>query len=256
LPLGQPTVGKNWLQTSGSNRAETAYETAEDASPHVCRWWRTRVTHPARVACKAMLRSCAIPVLVPLAGVAPARVAASASEADVSSSFTTTGITFEAGAIARFRSGTSAFTARDADHYTTIAIVVWSGWLVSIQRPPASETGTLPAELHPGIHLVAALGFSPRTYRLGDRSRCPGLSQPKTRVRKADCGCSARRRKCRWLKPISEAATTLCARKRPFPSGWAEMRRLLCRTTCEWKHHSPRRPSRIHPHCGPTHLAF
>ena len=36
------------------------------------------------------------------------------------------------GAIARFRSGTSAFTARDADHYTTIAIVVGQGgWIRS-----------------------------------------------------------------------------------------------------------------------------
>ena len=64
-----------------------------------------------------------------------------------------------AGAIVRFRSGTSAFTARDADHYTTIAIVLWSGWLVSIQRPPASETGTLPAELHPAL-------FGCRTWNL------------------------------------------------------------------------------------------
>lgn len=56
--------GRNmeWLQASGSNRASAAYETAEDASPHACNvWWRTRVTLPACDACKAMLRSCAIP---------------------------------------------------------------------------------------------------------------------------------------------------------------------------------------------------
>lgn len=61
------------------------------------------------------------------------------------------------GAIARFRSGTSAFTARDADHYTTIAIICWSGWLDTIQRPPASDAGTLPAELHPECRSPAAV---------------------------------------------------------------------------------------------------
>jgi hypothetical protein len=59
--------GRNveWLQASGSNRASAAYETAEDASPHACNvWWRTRVTLPACDACKAMLRSCAIPAKI------------------------------------------------------------------------------------------------------------------------------------------------------------------------------------------------
>ena len=82
------------------------------------------------------------------------------------------------------------------------------------------------------------------------------LLAPKTGVRKTNCGCSARRRERRWLKPISEAATTHCAPIPSFPSGWAEMRRLLWRASCKWNHHLLRHSSRIHPHCGPTHLPF
>ena len=64
--------------------------------------------------------------------------------------------------IARYRSGTSAFTARDAGHYTTIT-TIWSGRLASIQRPPASDAGALPSELHPGKNFPAAAARRRRT---------------------------------------------------------------------------------------------
>ena len=56
------------------------------------------------------------------------------------------------GAIARFRSGASAFTARDADHYTTIAIVVGQGgWIRSSGlRLPTPALFQLSYTLHVG----------------------------------------------------------------------------------------------------------
>ena len=56
------------------------------------------------------------------------------------------------GAIARFRSGASAFTARDADHYTTIAIVVGQGgWTRSSGlRLPTPALFQLSYTLHVG----------------------------------------------------------------------------------------------------------
>ena len=133
--------------------------------PYACNvWWRTRVTLPACDACKAMLRSCAIPAKFGPATCdsnAEAAVSETARYPEIPVSW---GRNY--GAIARFRSGTIAFTARDADHYTTIAIVVGQGGLDTIQRPPASDAGTLPAELHPACwlpHLESHQG--PIAYR-------------------------------------------------------------------------------------------
>ena len=160
-----------WLQASGSNRASSAYETAEDASPNACNvWWRTRVTLPACDACKAMLRSCAIPAKF---GPQPAIR-------------TQKPLFLRQRGIPRFPSvgvklwGDRPVSIRDQRVHSARCRPLhpnrhrcWSGWLDTIQRPPASDAGTLPAELHPACALVAALGISPRTYRLsGDRSGC------------------------------------------------------------------------------------
>jgi hypothetical protein len=83
-----------------------------------------------------------------------------------------------------------------------------------------------------------------------------GLFTLKTRVRKMDCGCSARRRERRWCIPISEAATTQCARNPSFPPVGPKCGVCFGEQHAEWNHHSPRYSSRIHPHCGPTHLTF
>lgn len=111
-------------------------------------WWRTRVTLPARAACKAMLRSCAIP-----ANFGPQPAIRTQKPLFLRQRgiprFPSVGV--ERGAIARFRSGTSAFTARDADHYTTIAIVGQGGWIRSSGlRLPTPALFQLSYTLHVG----------------------------------------------------------------------------------------------------------
>jgi hypothetical protein len=153
-----------WLQASGSNRANAAYETAEDASPHACNvWWRTRVTLPACDACKAMLRSCAIPAKF---GPQPAIR-------------TQKPLFLRQRGIPRFPSvgvklwGDRPVSIRDQRVHSARCRPLhhnrhrcWSGWLDTIQRPPASDAGTLPAELHPACwlpHLESHQG--PIAYR-------------------------------------------------------------------------------------------
>ena len=145
---------KDWLQASGSNRASAAYETAEDASPHACNgWWRTRVTLPACAACKAMPRSCAIPANGPRPAIRTQKP-----------------LFLRQRGIPRFPSvggdawGDRPVSIRDQRVHSARCRPLhhnrhrcWSGWLDTIQRPPASDAGTLPAELHPACRSPAAV---------------------------------------------------------------------------------------------------
>ncbi len=81
-----------------------------------------------------------------------------------------------------------------------------------------------------------------------------GLFALSAGVRRRMAGCSARRRERRWLVPTSEAATTQCARHSPSRRVGPKCGVCFVGRLANGRHHSPRRPSRIHPHCGPTHL--
>ena len=164
MPLGQPTVSlvaRVGIEPTGS--MTRAYEARPLPLRSIAQqpWWRTSVARRPRAACKAALRSCGFPSNGAVGrSCICTRLRARVSETRVSAVSPRRRDHEMGGVIARYRSGTSAFTARDAGHYTTITIVDWSGRLVTIQRPPVSKTGTLPAELRPD-ELVAAPGVSP-----------------------------------------------------------------------------------------------
>lgn len=119
-----------WSQASESNRASAAYETAEDASPRACNLVANLGSAPGARCLQgnaALLRD--------PQNVGPQPAIRTQKPLFLRQRgmprFPSVGVKLF-GAIARFRSGTSAFTARDADHYTTIAIVVGQGgWLRS-----------------------------------------------------------------------------------------------------------------------------